>query len=69
MKAAEALIKKKDEDIAALREQLKFPPSRHPQTAEIIQQRSEEELMDLVLKLNEQLKETEQALEKSLKDK
>lgn len=69
MKVVEALIKKKDEDIAALRKQLKLPPSRHPQTAEIIQQRSEEELMDLVLKLNEQLKETKQELEKSLKDK
>jgi len=69
VKAAKALIKKKDEDIAALRKQLKMPPSRHPQTTEVIQERTEEELMDLVLKLNEQLKETEQELEKSLKDK
>jgi len=46
-----------------------MPPSRHPQTVEVIQQRTEEELMDLVLKLNEQLKETEQELDKSLKDK
>jgi len=69
VKAAEALIKKKDEDIVALRKQLKFPPSRHPQTAEVRQQRTEEELTNLVLKHNEQLKETEQELEKSLKDK
>lgn len=51
--ATEALIKKKDKDIAALRKQLKLPPSRHPQTAEIIKEKSEEELMDLLLKLNE----------------
>lgn len=36
VKAVEALIKKKDEDIAALRKQLKLPPSRHPQIAKVI---------------------------------
>jgi len=30
VKAIEALIKNKDEDIVALRKQLKLPPSRHP---------------------------------------
>ena len=68
-KAIEALIKKKDEDIAALRKQLKLPPSRHPQTDEVIRQKSEEDLMDLLLKLNEQLDDTAQTLEKALKDK
>jgi len=63
------LIKKKDEDIAALRKQLKLPPSRRPQTDEVIKQKSEEELMDLLLKLNERLNDTKQALEKALKDK
>ena len=57
-KGIEALIKKKDDDIAALRKQLKLPASRHPQIAEIIKQNSEEELMDLLLKLNEQLKKS-----------
>lgn len=69
VKSAEALIKKKDEDIAALRKQLKLPSFRHPQIAEIIQKKSEEELMDLILQLNEQLEETEQELERSLKSK
>jgi len=64
VKAIEALIKKKDEDIATLRKQLKLPPLRHPQTVEIIKQNSEEELMDLLLKINERLNETEQELEK-----
>lgn len=53
LKAIEALIEKKDEDIVALRKQLKLPPSRHPQIAEVTQQRTKEELVDLVLKLNE----------------
>lgn len=54
VKALEALIKKKNEDIVALRKQLKLPPLLHPQTAEVIEKKNEEELMDLVLKLNEQ---------------
>ena len=36
VKGVEELIKKKEEDIAALRKQLKLPPSRHPQTTEVI---------------------------------
>ena len=50
-----------------LRKQLKLPPSRHPQTDEVIKQKSEEEMMDLLLKLNEILNDIEQALEKALK--
>ena len=69
VKAIEALIKKKDHDIAALRKQLKLPASRHPQTDEVIEQKSEEELMELLLKLNERLNETEQELEKTVKEK
>lgn len=69
VKGIEALIKKKDDDIAGLRKQLKSPASRHPQTAEIIKKNYEEELMDLLLKLNEKLNETEKELEKALKDK
>lgn len=69
VKATKALIGKKDEDIATVRKQLKLPPSRHPQTTEIIKKKSEEELMDFLLKLNEQLNDTEQELEKALKEK
>ena len=68
-KGIKALIKKKEEDIVALRKQLKLPPSRHPQTAEIIEQKSEEDMMDLLMKLNERLTDTEKALEKALKEK
>ena len=69
VKGIETLIKKKDDDIAALRKQLKLPASRHPQTEEIIKKNSEEEMMELLLKMNEQLTETEKELEKALKDK
>ena len=69
VKGIEALIKNKDDDIAALRKQLKLPASRHPQTAEVIKKNAEEELMDLIMKLNEKLNETEKQLEKALKDK
>ena len=53
VKAIETLIKKKYDDIAALRKLLKFPTSRHPQTDEVIKQEYEEELMELLLRLNE----------------
>ena len=69
VKGIESLIKKKDDDIATLRKKLKLPASRHPQTAEIMKQNSEEELMDFLLKLNEKLNEIEKELEKALKDK
>ena len=36
VKGIKALIKKKEEDVVALGKQLKLPPSRHPQSAEII---------------------------------
>lgn len=67
MKYVEALIKKKEEDIAAPRKQLKLPPSRHLQTTEVIKQKYDEEMMDLLFKLNERLNDTKQALEKALK--
>jgi len=47
---------------------MKLPPSTHPQTAEVMQHKSKEDMMDLLLKLNERLNDTEQALEKALKE-
>jgi len=66
VKAAEQLIKKKNDDIVALKKHLKIPPLHHPQTVEVIERQKEEELMDLVLKLNDQLKETEKELENAI---
>ena len=50
IKAAELFVKKKNEDIAALRKQLKLPQSEHPQTKEVIQEHNEkDEMMNLIL--------------------
>lgn len=69
VKVAEQLIKKKNDDIAALKKQLKIPPLYHPQTAEVLEKQKEEELMDLVLKSNDQLKESEKELENLIQSK
>lgn len=66
-KGIKELMKKKEEDIATLRKQLKLPPTMHPQTVEVVQQKSEEDMMELLMKLNERLTNTEQALEAALK--
>ena len=64
IKAAEQLIKKKNEDIATLKKQLKLPQLEHPQTKEVLESETNyEEMMDLVLQLNDQLKEMEKELE------
>jgi len=38
-KGVKALMKKKEDDIAALRKQLSLPPTMHPQTAELVQEK------------------------------
>ena len=59
VKATKKLIKKRNDDIVALKKQLKIPPLHHPQTTEVLEtQKGQEQLTDLVLKLNDQLKET-----------
>ena len=69
VKGIEALIKNKDDDIAALRKKLKLPDSRHPQTEEVTKKKSKEEVMDLLLRMNERLAEIEKELEQALKEK
>ena len=60
IKAAENPIKKKKEDISALKKQLKLPPSEHPQTKEVLESQTQQhEKMDLILQLNAPLKEME----------
>ena len=46
-----------------------MPPFMHPQTVDVVQQKPEEDMMDLLMRLNERLSETEQALEKVLQEK
>jgi len=68
-KGIKALTKKKEEDIVALRKQLKLPITMHLQTIEIVEHKSQEDSMDLLIKMNERLAEMEKALEKSLQGK
>ena len=64
VKATKKLIKKKNGDIVALKKQLKQPHSAHPQTKEVLEiQTHQEEMMDLILQLNDQLKEMEKELD------
>jgi len=68
-KGIQALIRKKEEDIAALKMQLKLSIAMHPQTIEVAQQKAEDDMMGLLTRRNERLTETEQALEKAMKEK
>jgi len=64
VKAAEKLIKKKNEDISALKKKIKLPHSEYPKTKEVLEsQKHKEEMMDLVIQLNDELKEKEKELD------
>jgi hypothetical protein len=70
VKAAEEMIKKKNADIAALRKQLKLPPTEDPQTKEIAEREGEkDEMLRLLMEQNAQLREMEAEMEKLLKEK
>jgi hypothetical protein len=70
VKAAEEMIKKKNADIAALRKQLKLPPTEDPQTKEIAEREGEkDEMLRLLMEQSAQLKEMEAEMEKLLQEK
>ena len=70
IQVAQAFIKQKNDDIDALRKQLKLPQSEHPQKKEIIQEQSEkDEMMKLVLKLTAQVKDMENQMDILMKEK
>lgn len=57
IKAIKKLIKRKIEDIAAMKKKLKLPPSEHLETKEFLENQSQKyDIMDLILQLNAQLK-------------
>ena len=59
IKATKELIKQTNKEITSLKKQLKVPSLHHPQTQEVLQSQTQhEDLMDLVLKLNDQLRST-----------
>jgi hypothetical protein len=68
-KGTQALIRKKEEDIVALRKQMKLPVTIHPQTAEVAQQQEVEDVVSLLMRMNERIMETEKALEEAQRGK
>ena len=62
-------MKKKYEDISALRKQIKIPPTHHPQTEGVAEQTKDQDVVALLLTLHKRLVETEGALEVALKEK
>ena len=55
----QALMKKKDEDIAALKKLVKLPPTLHPQTEGVAQQRKDQDVVAMLLALHQRLIEKE----------
>jgi len=68
-KSVRALMKKKDDDIAALRKRLRLPPTEHPQTEELQKEREAEDQLDLMMKLNQRVIDLEGDLEKALQSR
>ena len=68
-KGVKALMKKKDDDIAALRKQLRLPPTVHPQTAELLQEKEVEDTMDLLMRMNQRIIQMEEELERIVQGK
>ena len=68
-KGIKALMKKKEEDIAALKKQLRLPLTMHPQATELIQEKESEEMMDLLMKMNQRIIQMERELEKAVQAK
>jgi len=68
-KGIKALMKKKEDDIAALKKQLRLPATMHPLIAELAQEKQVEDMMDLMMKMNQRIIQMEQELEKSVQDK
>ena len=65
IQVAQALIKQKNEDIVALRKQLKLPQNEHPQAKEIVQEASQkDDMMNLILQMTVQIKEMEIQMDK-----
>jgi hypothetical protein len=68
--ATEELLKKKNDDIASLRKQLKLPATEDSQAKEIAESEGhKEEMLKLIMEQNTQIKEIEAELDKLLKEK
>ena len=68
-KGIKAPMKKKEDDIATLKKQLRLPATMHPQTAELAQEKQGEDIMDLTVRMNQRIIEMEQELVKAVQEK
>jgi len=68
-KGVKALMKKKDDDIAALKKQLRLPPTVHPQNAKLVQEKEAEDTMDLLMRMNQRIIQMEKELERTVQGK
>jgi len=68
-KVVRALMKKKDDDIAALRKRLRLPPTEHPQTAELTQEKEAEDTLDSLMRMNQRVIQMEEELERAAQSK
>ena len=68
-KGVKAIMKKKEDDIDALRKQLRLPPTMHPQTAELVQEKEAEDTMDLLMRMNQRKIQMEEELERTVQGK
>jgi len=68
-KGIKALVKKKEDDIVALKKKLRLPATMHPQTAELAQEKQSEDMMAIMMKMNQRIIQMEQELEKEVQDK
>ena len=54
-KGIKALMKKKEDDIVALKKQVRLPATIHPQTAKLVQEKQGEDKMDLMMRMNQRI--------------
>ena len=70
VKAAEELVKKKNADIVAFRNQPKLPPTEHPHAKEIVQEANKKyEMMNLIVHMIAKIKEMEIEMDKLVQEK
>ena len=68
-KGVKALMKKKDDDLNALKKRLKLQPTEHPQTAELQKQKQVDDQLDLIIQLDQRIMDLDKELEGALQDK
>jgi DNA-binding ferritin-like protein (Dps family) len=62
-------MKKKDDDLNAMKKRLKLQPTEHPQTAELQKKKRAEDQLDLLLQQDQRIRELEKELEGILQEK